>query len=216
MRTITKSKEPRSLTEYRKEPGATYADYRHKQELRQAFVGEQRGLCCYCMGRIEPRHGSMRIEHWRSQRWYPDEELSYENLLGACSGGEKLPRGEQHCDARKGDRELKWSPADPTRQIEKRVRYGTDGAIGSNDAEFDNQLSEVLNLNLTRLKNNRKGVLDEVLRWWKREKARIRGPVPRATLLKQRNKRVAGRGHLTPYSQVAVWWIDQKVARMPA
>ena len=46
----------------------------------------------------------------------------------------------------------------------------------SDDAEFDDQLNEVLNLNLPVLKNNRKGVLDAVLEWWKREKARIRRP----------------------------------------
>ena len=143
MRTITKGKEPRSLTEYRKQPGASYADYRHRDELRQALVGEQRGLCCYCMGRIEPRLGSVKIEHWRSQARHRAEELSYWNLLGACRGGEGESKQHQHCDTRKDDCDLKWNPADPYRQIEKRICYGTDGTIRSDDAEFDSQLNDV-------------------------------------------------------------------------
>ena len=35
----------------------------------------------------------------------------------------------QHCDTRKGDRDLQWNPADPAHHIETRVRYELDGSI---------------------------------------------------------------------------------------
>ena len=216
MRAIEKRQEPASLTAHRSAPGASYVTYADRDGLRRALVTEQRGLCCYCMGRIAPDPRSAKIEHWHSRTRYPAEELAYRNLLGACRGGEGQPRHLQHCDTRKGNRDLKWNPADPIRRIEKRVRYGTDGAIRSDDVEFDDQLTDVLNLNLSWLKNSRKGVLDGVLGWWKQKKVQIQGPVPRATLRRKRDKQIAVHGDLSPYCQVAVWWIDQRLARVSA
>ena len=98
MRAIVKGPEPPSLTAYRLAPHGGYEDYPDKDALQRSLSAEQRGLCCYCMGRIRPDADSMKIEHWRSQARYPDEQLSYRNLLGACRGGEGQPRGRQHCD----------------------------------------------------------------------------------------------------------------------
>jgi hypothetical protein len=120
------------------------------------------------------------------------------------------------CDTRKGDRDLQWSPANPAHRIETRLRYEPDGSIRSNDADFDRQLEEVLNLNLPVLKNNRQGVLDAILDWWRREKAKLRGPVPRTRFENERARLAAGPGDLAEYCQVAVWWLDQRLARMTA
>ena len=216
MKTIPKGPEPPSLTAHRRAPCADYANYAAKEDLRRALVTEQRGLCCYCLGRIRPDRESMKIEHWRCQTRYRDEELSYRNLLAVCLGRSGQPRDFQHCDTRKGNSELQWNPADPTHQIETRVCYGSDGAIRSGDADFNGQLNEVLNLNLPWLKNNRKSILTGILDWWKHEKARTHRPVRRERFLRRRNEQVAGDGELRPYSQVGVWWIDQRLARMPA
>ena len=156
----------------------------------------------------------MKIEHWQSQTRYPREELNYRNLLGACLGGEGTPWRLQHCDTRKGDSDLRWNPADPSHHIDTRVRYELDGSITSDDVQFDEQLNQVLNLNLPVLKNNRKGVLTAVLDWWKREKARIHGPVTRAQFERERERYTAGAGELAPYSQVVVWWLEQRLFRM--
>ena len=216
MREISKGPEPASLTLHRHSPPCDYDNYTGKADLRPALVAEQRGLCCYCMGRIHNGPAAMKIEHWRCQTSYPAEQLNYRNLLGACLGGHGQPAHLQHCDTRKGNSDLQWNPADPAHHIETRVRYEMDGAIRSDDPAFDNQLDDVLNLNLSLLQNNRKSVLDAVLDWWKREKARIGGPVPRERFVRERDKCIAGNAELTPYCQIAAWWLGQRLARMAA
>jgi uncharacterized protein (TIGR02646 family) len=214
MKAIAKRPEPASLTAHRLTPHCDYDNYADKAALRHTLVIEQRGICCYCMGRIRNGPDTMKIEHWQCQSRFPVEQLNYRNLLGACLGGDGQPPHLQHCDTRKGDRDLRWNPADPTHHIETRLRYEADGSIRSDDAGFNSELDDVLNLNLPRLKNNRKGVLDGVLGWWRHEKGR--GPVPRPRFERERDRRVGGAGDLEPFCQVAVWWLEQRLARMPA
>lgn len=215
MRTITKGPEPRSLTAHRKRPYSDFANYLDKDELRWALVSEQRGLCCYCMGRVKADRTLMKIEHWQCQARHADRQLDYHNLLASCHGQGGQPPRLQHCDTKKGNTDLEFNPADPGHRIETRIGYEPDGTIRS-EGEFDDQLNKVLNLNLALLKNHRKRVLDGVLDWWKLEKARIRGPVPRDRFVRERDKRIGGDGVLTPYCQVAVWWLNRKLDRMAA
>ena len=163
------------------------------------------------MGRIRPDVKEMKIEHWRCQTRYPNERLSYRNLLGACLGNEGQPPSFQHCDTKKGDADLLWNPADPAHAIEARVQYDSECTISSNDATFDTQLNRILNLNLAFLKNNRKGVLDAVLCWWRGQPR----PVLQGRIERQRDKYAAGSGELAPYCQVAVWWLQRKLQGMP-
>lgn len=211
MRAIIKGPEPPSLTTHRLACHADYDNYGDKDVLRRALVLEQRGLCCYCMGRIEPDSSAMKIEHWRCQDRHENEQLSYRNLLGACLGGEGQPPRGQHCDTRKGNRDLLWNPADVAHAIESRVRYDDDGTIRSSDEAFDSQLNEVLNLNLPLLKANRKKVVDVVIQWWKKERAKCRGPVPRERFQRKVNNCAPPHGKLNPYCQVAVWWLRRKL-----
>jgi uncharacterized protein (TIGR02646 family) len=213
MRAITKGAEPASLTIHRQTDHCDYDNYADKAALRDSLMTEQRGLCCYCMGRIHNGPDTMKIEHWHCQTRYEAEQLNYRNLLGACLGGPGLPPNLQHCDTRKGDCDLQWNPADPAHHVETRLRYEEDGAIRSDEPAFDAQLSAVLNLNLPRLKNNRRGVLAAVLEWWKQEKARLHGPVPQARFERERRERL---NDCQPYCQVAVWWLDQRLAGMAA
>lgn len=213
MRTIRKGAEPPSLTAHRHTEHCDYDNYADKAALRRALVSEQGAICCYCMGRIHNGSATMKIEHWQCQSRFLAEQLSYRNLLGACLGGDGQPRSLQHCDTRKGDKDLQWNPADSSHHVETRLRYEVDGSIRSDDATFDGQLSAVLNLNLPRLKNNRKGVLDGILGWWKAEKARLKGRIPKASFEHER-RRVESGNQLQPYCQVAVWWLSQRLARM--
>lgn len=214
MRAITKGSEPRSLLEHRASEHSAYANYTDKDGLRAALVREQRGLCCYCMTRVEPTGTGMKVEHWRCQSRHKDLELMYSNLLAACLGGHGQPEALQHCDTRKGEQDLKFNPADPAHRIEQRIRFELDGTIGASDPDFNTQLSDVLGLNLPVLKNRRKGVLTGILEWWKHEKARLKGPVPREQLARARARRAGdGAGQLTPFDPVAVWWLDQRLAR---
>ena len=64
MKAITKGPEPPSLTTHRLTRHGDYDNYPDKDTLRHSLSAEQRGLCCYCMGRIRPDANSMKIEHW--------------------------------------------------------------------------------------------------------------------------------------------------------
>ena len=212
---IKKGAEPRSLIKHRKTAHNDYDNYDEKEDLRQALVDEQRWLCCYCMGRIRPHINSMKIEHWQSQVRYPDKQLDYKNLLGACLGGNGKPVCLQHCDTRKGARDLKWNPANPSHRIEVRVQYGADGSINADDADFNKQINDVLNLNLPSLKNSRKSSLGGFLDWWGKEKARIDGPVPRERFVRERERLTTGDGQLQPFCQVVVWYLDKRLESRP-
>ena len=189
---------------------SNYDNYRGKDALRDALVVEQRGLCCYCMKRIRPSANDMKIEHWQCQAHYRAKQLNYRNLLGACLGGKEELDDFQHCDTKKADSALRWNPADPTHAIESRVQYDLDGTIRSNDDVFNTQLNEILNLNLSFLKNNRKALLDSLLNWWKKQPR----PVSRRRIERKRREYDPGNGELTPYCQIAIWWLDRKLARM--
>ena len=207
MRKIVKNLEPASLTTHRNTPHCDFDNYAYKDVLRAALVAEQHGLCCYCMRRIDSRSSSMKIEHWHCRTNYPGEELDYRNLLAACPGGEGQPRPLQHCDTRKADDDLLWNPADPQRSVEQRISYGIDGTIRSDEPRFVRQLNEVLNLNMASIRRQRTASLDAVLHWWRKQ----RGSASRQHLDRQIQRRSSP--PLAPYVQVAIWWLEQKLAR---
>ena len=210
MRMIIKGQEPRSLTQYRLQRDSTYIGYPEKNDLREALVSEQRGLCCYCTKRIKPHSQDMKIEHWKCQANYPDLQLDYSNMLGSCSGITDLDR---HCDTSKGDQNLKWNPANLEHRIEDRIQYRSDGTVeGKTDdsgrqinEEFNYQVNNVLNLNVKRLMNNRKVVYEEVLKWWQST------PNARQRIQNEINKRTGEIAYYTPFSPVAVWFLRQKL-----
>jgi uncharacterized protein (TIGR02646 family) len=213
LRAIAKGQEPPSLTAHRQTPHCDYDNYTGKDDLRAALVAEQRGLCCYCMGRIEGTPEKMKIEHWRCQSDSPEEQLKYRNLLGACLGGHGKPAIHQHCDTRKADRALCWNPANPEHHVESRVKYELDGSIRSDDAEFDEQLDRVLNLNMKHHKNSRIAMSRAIQEWWQCEKARRRDRLPRETIQRKREEYATANGPLRPYCQVAIWLLDQRLLK---
>jgi hypothetical protein len=48
------------------------------------------------------------------------------------------------------------------------------------------------------------------------EKSRNHGPIPRERLLRERARYTIGSSVLQPYSQVAVWLLNQRIQRMQA
>lgn len=213
MRNIAKGPEPESLAEHRARTHSTYSNYREKQELREALVSEQRRLCCYCLCRIVPVELEMKIEHWRSQRRYPGDQLIYTNLLGACKGGEKPNPEEErdidrHCDTSKGDMDLALNPA--VDDVESTISYLRDGRIRSNNAAFDVELSSVLNLNTYAMVNQRKRVVNSFLQLLPK----------RQNMTREEWEEVArdwnGEGHndeLREYCSIVVSWIRKYMLR---
>ena len=65
---------------------------------------------------------------------------------------------------------------------------------------FDQQFNDVLNLNLPRIKNHRRAILDAVLQWWQRQ----RRPVPRQRIERE-ILRLNAYPLLDPYVQVSIW-----------
>jgi uncharacterized protein (TIGR02646 family) len=207
---ITKDAEPNSLTQHRAQANSDYDNYAQKDELRTALVGEQRGLCCYCTGRIRATSTAMKIEHWQCQTTYSQLQLIYGNLLGACLGGEGRSPAEQHCDTKKAGRDLKWNPANTAHAIETRLRYLADGTVESTDGVFNTQLNDVLGLNLSYLKSNRKAVLDSVLHWWRST------PGARQKVQQQIAHRTRNGAEYQPFSPVAIWFLRQKLGAAAA
>ncbi len=205
-----KGTEPASLTQHRCTEHGYFDNYGDTDGLRRALVAEQRCICCYCLCGIRPSGDAMKVEHWHCQDRYPAEQLDYGNLLGACLGNTGSPLKHQHCDTRKGNSDLSRNPANPSHHVETLARYLGDGTIKSDDPGFDREINEVLNLNVSHLKDNRKAVLDAF-----KVTLQKRGSLKRITL----ERLLAdwdGQSHansLRPYCQVVVYWLRKRLAR---
>jgi uncharacterized protein (TIGR02646 family) len=212
MRQIVKEREPRTLTEHRASPHADYENYADKAGLREALVREQGGLCCYCMQRIAPDGRQMKIEHWAAQETHPELQLDYKNLLGACAGGQGLPPAQQHCDTRKGSQALTIHPANPQRPCERLIVYAEDGTIEGTLPEVHRDLTEVLNLNLPWLREGRKNVVRAVVEGMSR---RYSLEWKKITLEReiQRWRERDRAGDFREYCQIAVFWLEKRLAR---
>jgi uncharacterized protein (TIGR02646 family) len=212
MRHIRKGREPRSLQRHRQVQHATYDNYAEKEQLREALLQEQGHLCCYCMQRISIDR--MKIEHWASQEDYPEQQLLYKNLLGACLGGEGKSKRQQHCDTRKGRARITVHPADGKRNCEHYIRYLGDGTIDADEPTIRADLEETLNLNLGWLKTNRKKVVDAVIERLKKKRNQgtwARGELERELELWSRPNE---HGKYQEYCQVAVHYIRKKLAQL--
>ena len=209
MRNIQKNPEPRCLTQHRCMAHADYNNFNGKQELRDSLLSEQGGICAYCMKRIRASESGMKIEHWRCQVHNPLENLVYGNMLGVCLGGKGQSRANQHCDTFKGGSVLCRNPANPAHNVETVIRYLADGRIKADDALFDRELNEVLNLNHPLLVSNRKAVLDGF-----KESLERTGNLRDATIRRKIDQwsQAAG-GNLEPYCMVVVYWLRKKLVR---
>lgn len=134
---------------------ATIRDYFNqlpKQEIRDSLVIEQKGLCAYCMRRLDSKGSHMNIEHWVPLSKNKDLALSYSNMLGVCDGGKKSNSNSRKkvlcCDASKDDdATMTINPLDEEQM--KEIAYLSDGTIYtmSNDAALQRDIDDILKLN---------------------------------------------------------------------
>lgn len=110
------------------------------QPIRDALHRDQRGLCGYCMQRIEPQghrdlpppgNWGMRIEHITPrdpavEHGDPAQMYDWQNLLGVC-GGRSPSTNEpfDHCDRTRGSQALTVDPT--TQRVDLYFRYPREG-----------------------------------------------------------------------------------------
>ena len=178
MKHIKKGNEPPLLIAHRKQKDANFDNIpkKTKEQLRTHLLKEQGFICCYCMQRITKEN--MKIEHWRPQKYYAGFQLAYKNLLASCKGGEGKRREFQHCDTKKGEKEIAISPVDQDKNCERMVKFKGDGTVYSDDAEINVELNNILNLNMETLRNNRSEVMIQAIKDMTRIKgAKTEGPI---------------------------------------
>jgi len=208
VKNIHKNNEPASLIEHRCSAHADYDNYGDKQALRECLITEQGCLCAYCMQRISPEVGKMKIEHWQCQSNHPDKQLNYKNLLGVCLGGEGFSPHDQHCDTCKGDRDFCVNPANPGQDIEQQIKFLGNGKIKSDNEVLDSELNDVLKLNHPQLVSNRKAVLESFT------KTLSPGALGRRALQRQISTWTTPANEmLEPYCMVVVYWLRKKLVR---
>lgn len=209
MKYIKKKKEPASLTRFRAEGGKDIDEYREKGKLRQVLMKEQGFICCYCMQRIKPE--TSHIEHWKPRSLYPELQSDYKNLLAACGGNEGNPQHLQHCDRRKGDREITLNPTNP--KCETLIKYSSNGEIYSDDETGSRELNDVLNLNNQTLVINRKNALDFVIRKLTAENQD--GTWSETMLKKEINKweSLGKDGRYEPFCRIVIFRLEKKLAK---
>ena len=210
MKHITKGHEPHSLTAHRLQPQAGFNNYPEKDELRDPLLTEQGGICCYCMRRITAQN--MKIEHWACQANHPALQLDYQNLLGACDGGERAAVHLQYCDTHKGNADITVHPADPHHNCEVLIKYQADGVIYSANPQIDHDLDVTLNLNLQRMTANRASVLDGAIAGLR--KKRPDGDWTKAFLQAELNNWTGG-GQSREYSGIVTYYLRKKIAKTP-
>ena len=157
---ITKDKEPKAWTEYRNTDGA---DYKSIPELVESLSHEQGYICAYCMRRIPCKdvisNEDHRIEHILSREKHQDRKLDYNNMVICCPGH---IGNEDHCDRLKKSKDISFSLFDEN--FIANLSYRTDGEIVSSNNLYNREINEVLNLNTSLLKANRKESWNSVVK----------------------------------------------------
>lgn len=169
MKRISKAPEPQGLVDFKTQANdqwqPTYDGLPGtlKRLIHQHLLQEQGHLCCYCGCRVDP--ASSHIEHFRPQTHFPQDQLTYDNLLASCQR-ETQPGEPLHCGKLKDDwfdPHLLLSPLQP--DCETRFRFTADGGI--HPAQItDTAATETrdrLGLDISKLRRLRKGAIDAVI-----------------------------------------------------
>lgn len=145
-----------------------------KEPVLRALLVDQKGVCAYCMRRIDASRDAdgqpvATIEHWHA-RSDGGPHFDWANLLAVCSGRFD---GVLICDKYRGDRPLTHHPARTDPDLDTLVTYGSrDGELHIGDSDDPARL----NLNQKLLKRNRVAVQTAFLQWYaKADTTTLRG-----------------------------------------
>ncbi|MEO7328874.1 MAG: retron system putative HNH endonuclease [Minicystis sp.] len=227
MRRIEKGAEPACLADLRSTPGADWSSVSGDQrnEMRARLFAEQHGLCAYCMSRIPhpPSKKGMKIEHFEARANRDEKTFLWSNLLGVCLGDVGIvesasgDRGARfHCDTYRGNVPLDVHPAAFPPDVGACFSYSLAGEIrpaSTLDATMHAEVSKTithLNLNIDRLKRNRRAVIERLRADFTRKAPKT----ARVQALLEQASRPDGEGLLPPYAQVAVRYLAKKLRQL--
>lgn len=226
MKQIVKLAEPNSLTQHRAKAHSSYSNLplNAKDELRGNLLTEQGHICCYCMKRIPEKITSkgsityeMKIEHYQCQDYFQHLQLTYDNLLGVCTGNKGKPKNLQTCDAKKGNLPLTINPISNFPNCETLFKYNSDGEIGSiaNDTEINRQINDILNLNMQTLKDNRKQIYSEVQKRVESESKKYNTKQLKIKYFSQERDKwlMKINGKYKEFCMVAVYYLTKKIKK---
>jgi uncharacterized protein (TIGR02646 family) len=202
---IKKGAEPRWLAEYRSAQRAAFGTLSadHKKQLRELLVAEQRGLCCYCMGRISASPEVVKIEHWASQKAHSHEVLAYGNLLASCHGGEGGPPKSQHCDTRKAFRSITLDPTRP--ELLHTLKYLASGQIETRQ-DLQHEIDDVLGLNIDKLKRYRASAVQGFVESLQKKRPGDWSP----QFLERQAQRLEQETPARPYLGALIYWLEKR------
>jgi uncharacterized protein (TIGR02646 family) len=176
-----------------------------KDAIRSRLHRDQRGLCCYCYGRVTDDHLS-HIEHVSPQR--NDNRFDWDNLALACDGGNQ-GQNPAHCDHAKGQ-----TPLDTVHPYKNPVsRFVTLRSQGELDVDETarRDVDEVLNLNARHLQRQRQGALRAVTTVLERRKRP--DDAFRRRDMEQALAELRGRREPVAYQPLIVDWLDRRLGR---
>lgn len=176
MKKITKQAAPTSFQQYVR---ASHASYDHmdkhvKEELLNALIEEQGAVCAYCQLKLNVK--TTTIEHHcersicNGSDGRQDRTLDYSNLFAVCPGvaPSKTSKKEFHCDTQKAKfnitNGLPITICPSSTAHISTVKYSSTGKLTSNNVNYDKEIDQILNLNISYIKEMRK---DKWLRFFK-------------------------------------------------
>lgn len=214
------------LRQHRSQQNATYGNIPETErvELVDSLLKEQGYLCAYCMCRIKTP--LVKVEHWKCRDNYPTLQIEYNNLLAVCceNSGQNASRlrcenergvtpAHQHCDTKKGSANLDYNPANTAHHQLIKIKYTeTTGKILSENARFNEQLSDVLNLNIEFHKSNRLNILNAIKGTLKKYKVSATTPQLQLLLTQWKNKNK--HGQYQPFAGIAIWYLEKRLRKV--
>lgn len=213
MKKISKGAEPREWTQYKKTSGV---EYNAIPELRQSLLKEQGYICAFCSRRIPVKdknsNETSRIEHLKSRTNHPDLQLDYSNMVVCCPGA---INEDFHCDKLKGENDISFDIFSDS--FFSTLSYRSyDGTIQSSNNQYNEDLNDILNLNNSFLKVNRKRAYSTIIE--KLNKKASKKQWTRANLehrLEEYQTKDAN-GKFTPYCGIVIWYLKKQIARASA
>ncbi|WP_226092855.1 TIGR02646 family protein [Dickeya oryzae] len=163
MRKITKGTEPASLTAWKRaNPNGRYDNLTEteRQDIRDACVKEQFGLCAYCCKPISGDNSDTMNEHVQARDEAPQRSLDFTNIVASCTT-------PNQCDAAHGSQAFSLTPL--MAECETELEFMSSGRV-KGKTERAQEAIKVLNLgdhetNNKKLIGARRKVIHDLL--WK-------------------------------------------------